>query len=241
VFAPYPGRLANWGGRMSFKESDREASGGSEVQHTTFTDATRIGGATPIIDRATFGYVGVTTPETVAIKVLTRAHSITAVIEIPPDGAQGVIVSHGDDAGGYTLFVQDEYLHYVHNYCGALELHVVSLDPVPVGKLRVRVEFEPATDTGAVRRDGNPGRTQLFFGDRMVADKIFPVTVPLTVGSSSGLSIGKNPGTAVTRLYDAPFPFTGKIVSVRYDLSDRMVRDARDVRPALRFTRPAEH
>ena len=30
----------------------------------------------------------------------------------------------------------------------------------------------------------------------------------------------------MSRLYDAPFAFTGKIVSVRYDLSDRMVRDA---------------
>lgn len=226
---------------MSFKESERSEFGARDLEHAGLADATEVGGSTPIADRASFGYVGLATPETVAIKVLTRAHSITAVLEIPPDGAEGVIVSHGDGDGGYTLFVQDANLHYVHNYCGALELNVVSLDPVPTGRLRVRVEFEPTTDTGVIRGEGMPGRTQLFFGDRMVADKIFPITVPLAVGSSSGLNIGKNPGTAVSRLYDAPFPFTGKIVSVRYDLSDRMLRAAGDVRQTPRYTRLTEH
>ena len=111
----------------------------------------------------------------------SRAHSITAALEIPSGGAQGVIVSHGNAAGGYSLFVQDQYLHYVHNYCGALELHVVSLDPTPVGKVRVRVEFEPTHEAGTIRGEGLSGRTQLFFGDNMVADKIFPVTVPLAL------------------------------------------------------------
>jgi arylsulfatase len=226
---------------MSFKEREHDGANGRDVVHTRFTEATPIGGSTPIADRVTHGYFGgPTSSDTVAIKVLARAHSITATVEIPPGGVTGVIVSHGDATGGYTMFVQDEYLHYVHNYCGALELHVVSLDPVPVGRVRLRVEFEPAK-TGIIRGEGTPGRTQLFFGDRMVADKIFPVTVPLSVGSSSGLSIGKNPGSAVTRLYDAPFAFTGKIVSVRYDLSDRMVRDAEELRHALGFARTLEH
>jgi arylsulfatase len=226
---------------MSFKEREHDGSNGRDLAHTRFAQAAPIGGSTPIADRVTHGYLGgPTSSETVAIKVLTRAHTITATVEIPPEGVAGVIVSHGDATGGYTMFVQDGYLHYVHNYCGALELHVVSLDPVPSGRVRLRVEFEPAK-TGAVRGEGMPGRTQLYFDDRMVADKIFPVTVPLSVGSSSGLSIGKNPGSAVTRLYAAPFAFTGKIVSVRYDLSDRLVREAEELRQALRFARTLEH
>jgi arylsulfatase len=226
---------------MSIKERERDDVA-SDVRSAGLTNATPIGGATPINERIAYAYPGATTaPETVATKVLARAHSITAVLEIPPDGAQGVIVSHGNDAGGYTLFVQEQYLHYVHNYCGALELHVVSLDPVPVGRVRVRVEFEPTRKNGIIHGEGMPGRAQLFFGDCMVADKIFPVTVPLAVGSSSGLSIGKNPGTSVSRLYTAPFAFTGKFVSVRYDLSDRMIGETEEPRQALRFSRHTEH
>jgi hypothetical protein len=226
---------------MSIKEREHESSNGKSVSGTDLTSVPN-GGPTRIADRLSYGPpVAAMAPETVAIKVLTRAHSITAVLEIPAQGAEGVIVSHGNETGGYTMFIQDHYLHYVHNYCGALELHVVSLDPVPAGRVRVRVEFEPTRKRGGQSHDGMPGRTQLFFGERMVADKIFPVTVPLAVGSSSGLSIGKNPGTAVSRLYEAPFTFTGKVVSVRYDLSDRTVRDAEDVRQALLFARRTEH
>jgi arylsulfatase len=184
---------------------------------------------------------GIAQSEPLALQILTRAHSIAASLDIPAVGAEGVIVSHGNGAGGYSLFVQDGFLHYVHNYCGALELHVVSLDPVPTGCIRVRVEFEPMRKVGRIPGAGMPGRTQLYFAERMVADKIFPVTLPLIVGSSSGLSVGRNPGTAVTRLYEAPFPFTGKIVSVRYDLSDRMVRDGDDVRQSPRVLQRTEH
>jgi hypothetical protein len=213
VLESYPDRLVHQGSRMSIEEHERDATG--------------VGVATAL--------------DTVAIKVLARPHSITASVEIPPEGARGVIVSHGGDCGGYSLFMLDGYLHYVHNHCGALELHVVSLDPVPAGRVRVRVEFEPTPTRHTVVGEGMPGRTQLFFNDRMVADKIFPVTVPLAVGSSSGLSIGKNPGSAVSRLYDAPFAFTGRIVSVRYDLSDRMVREGADGRPAARPAGRIEH
>ena len=167
---PYPGRLANQGVRMSIKEhesdeaeSDVRSSGHANGHTNGHTNGTPTSDATPIADRMSYAYPGATmAPETVAIKVLARAHSITAVLEIPLEGAQGVIVSHGNDAGGYTLFVQDQYLHYVHNYCGALELRVVSLDPVPVGKVRVRVEFEPTRKRGAIPGEGMPGRTQLF-------------------------------------------------------------------------------
>lgn len=223
---------------MSIERREREVSIGVGGR----ADAIQNSDTASTSGTAGFGIPGVgSSVDSVAIKILTRAHSITAVLEIPAAGAEGVIVSHGNSGGGYTLFIQDERLHYVHNYCGALELYVVSLDPVPTGHVRVRAEFEPTRSIGRIPGEGFPGRTQLFFEERMVADKIFPVTVPLSVGGVSGLSVGKNPGTAVSRLYEAPFAFTGKIVSVRYDLSDRVMLDAADIRPTARVSRQIEH
>ena len=53
-----------------------------------------------------------------APRVLNRPHSITAEVEIPAGGAEGVLLCQGTAAGGYSLFVKDGRLRYVHNYVG---------------------------------------------------------------------------------------------------------------------------
>ena len=57
-------------------------------------------------------------PNFAAPKVLNRPHSITADVEIPEQGAEGVLLSQGTAAGGYSFYVKDGKLHYVHNYVG---------------------------------------------------------------------------------------------------------------------------
>ena len=61
-------------------------------------------------DRTTYVYYPgtQTVPENVAVKVLNRAHSLTAEVEIPKGGAQGILVCHGSNAGGYTLVRQGQ-------------------------------------------------------------------------------------------------------------------------------------
>ncbi len=81
-------------------------------------------------------------PENTAVKVLNRAHSITAEAELA-ENDNGVIVCQGSNIGGYTMFVQDGLLHYVHNYVGAQELHVVSNAAVAPGRHTLRYEFVP--------------------------------------------------------------------------------------------------
>ena len=55
-------------------------------------------------------------PYFAAPNVLNRPHSITADVEIPDAGAEGVLLCQGGVPGGYSLFVKDGRLHYVHNY-----------------------------------------------------------------------------------------------------------------------------
>ena len=87
-------------------------------------------------DRKTYVYYPDTQmiPENVAAKLLNKSHSLTAEVEIPKGGAEGVLICHGGNVGGYTLFVKDKKLHYVHNYVGAEEFHVVSNVDVPDGQ-----------------------------------------------------------------------------------------------------------
>ena len=51
--------------------------------------------------------------------MLNRPHSITADVEIPEAGAEGVLLAQGTSAGGFTLYVKDRRLHYTTTGSGA--------------------------------------------------------------------------------------------------------------------------
>ncbi|HZO16866.1 MAG TPA: hypothetical protein VFB62_26500, partial [Polyangiaceae bacterium] len=167
-------------------------------------------------------------PENVAVKVLNRAHSFTADVEIPKGGAEGVIVCHGSNAGGYSLFLQDDKLHYVHNYVGAQEFHVASMEQVPEGRVTLRFEFEPTGKPNVTRGMGAPGRAQLYVNGKLVGQTELPVTMPLLIGLGGGLSIGRNVSSAVSRRYRVPFAFTGTIYEVVADVSGKTIHDTEE-------------
>ena len=173
-----------------------------------------------------------TVPENVAVKVLNRAHSLTAEVEIPKGGASGVLVCHGSNAGGYSLFVKDNKLQYVHNYVGAQEFRVASSEPVPEGKSKLRYEFEPTGKPDIAKGKGSPGHAQLYINDKLVGQTDFPFTVPLLLGLGGGLTVGRNPGSPVSQLYGPPFAFTGTIFKVTADVSGKMLQDADEERNA---------
>jgi len=171
-------------------------------------------------------------PENVAVKVLNRAHSLAAEVEIPKGGASGVLICHGSSAGGYTLFVKDNKLHYVHNYVGAQEFHVESGDAVPEGKSMLRYEFEPTGKPDFANGKGAAGRAQLYIDGKLVGQVDLPATVPLLIGLGGGLTVGRNPGSPVSQLYEPPFAFTGTIFKVTADVSGQMLQDTEEERQA---------
>jgi len=172
-------------------------------------------------------------PENVAVRVLNRAHSLTAEVDIPRGGAEGVLICHGSNVGGYTFFVKDRKLHYVHNYVGADEYHVESAKEIPEGQHQLRFEFEPAGKPDLARGKGAPGRAQLYIDRTLVGQGDIPVTVPLALGIGAGLSVGRNPGSSVSRLYAPPFAFTGRIFKVTADVSGTMIQDTEEEQRAF--------
>jgi arylsulfatase A-like enzyme len=174
-----------------------------------------------------------TVPENVAARVLNRAHGITADVEIPQGGAEGVVVCHGSNVGGYTLFVKDKKLHYVHNYVGAEQFHVESTAAVPDGKVRLRYEFEPTGKPDLAKGRGSPGKAMLYIDDKLVGESQLPYTVPLCLGLGSGVAVGRNPGSTISALYQPPFEFTGTIRSVTVDVSGKLLLDSKEQEAAL--------
>ena len=159
-----------------------------------------------------------------APRVLNRPHSITATVEIPEGGAEGVLLSQGTAAGGYSLYVKDGKLHYVHNYVGR-ELYGVSTEEeLPIGEHEVRFEFEPTGEPDMPAGKGAPGRMQLYVDRALVASADAPMTTPFLINPGA-LTCGANPGSPVTPDYVSPFKFTGTLHEVTVDVSGELIHD----------------
>jgi arylsulfatase len=154
-----------------------------------------------------------------------RPHSITANVELTEEGAEGVLLAHGNRHGGYSFYIKDGYLHHVHNYLGLERFTVRSPDPVPTGEVELRYEFEPTGEPDFPNGKGTPGRSQLYVNRELVASIDLPYTVPNTFGII-GLTCGRDGIDAVDPgAYGAPYTFTGEINEVILDLSGDLVFD----------------
>ena len=69
------------------------------------------------------GMTGIT--ENAFINIKGRPHTITAEIEVPRDGANGVIICQAGRFGGWSLYMKDGRVHEVYNF-GGLQRTTVS-------------------------------------------------------------------------------------------------------------------
>jgi hypothetical protein len=175
-------------------------------------------------DRCTYRPGTQSIPFFAAPRVLNRPHSITAEVEIPASGAEGVLLCQGTAAGGYSLFVKDGKLRYVHNYLGRAVYGVESDVVLQPGKHTLRFEFEPTGKPDMAQGKGAPGRLQLYVDGTLAGNAEAPVTTPFVLNPGA-LTCGANPGSAITDDYASPFKFTGTIHTATVDVSGELIRD----------------
>ncbi len=147
---------------------------------------------------------GAPVPEVSAVNVRNRSHTITADVEIPPAGAEGILLAQGSGLGGYALYVKDARLHYVHNFCAMTEHRVSSSAELVPGAHTLAFRFEKTGEhqgTGTLLIDGQPA------GDV----RIDPFTRTRFSITDDGISCGHHTGLPVCKDYRAPFRFTGTL------------------------------
>jgi arylsulfatase len=178
-------------------------------------------------DRKKYTYYSHTSaiPEKVCASVLNRPHSITAQLEIPAGGAEGVIAAMGSGAGGYVLFIQSNKVHYAYNYVASQNFLISSEAEVPAGKAEVRFEFEPTGKPDLKKGKGSPGIVRLYINKKLVKEGKLPVTIPLAFGLGGGMTIGRASGFPITSRFKNPFEFTGTIHDVVIDVSGDLTVD----------------
>ena len=138
-------------------------------------------------------------PADVAPDVRSRSYIIEAEAIIPPGGAEGVLLAHGDATCGYSFYLQDGRLHHTLNVGGALAT-VSSAEPIAPGLRKLALRCRQTSD----------GRTFTLAVDGRVAGEVKTHIGFATFISWSGLDIGRDRGSPVAP-YAAPFTFTGKL------------------------------
>jgi arylsulfatase A-like enzyme len=173
-------------------------------------------------------------PFSAAPKVYNRAFSITADVQIPEAGAEGVLIAHGGRVGGYSFFVKENRLHFVYNFLGRDMFTVVSNTEIPAGDVSLRYELEPTGEPDLKSGKGVPALGQLYIDKKLVGAIDMPYTVP-TIFSSEGLTCGYDGGSRVAPdHYHDNFAFTGTLKRVTVDLSGDLIVDSdTDMKVAL--------
>lgn len=164
-------------------------------------------------------------PSQTTVKVLNVPHTITADVVIPDEGAEGVLLCQGDVEGGFSLYIKDQKLNYVHNYVGKEMYHFKSGEIVPSGHHLLAYEFQVTGPPDFGKGRGTPGIGKLFIDGKVAGEIVFPVTVPISMGLGSGITCGQDMGSPITPDYHTPFRFTGKINNVTIDVSGQHVPD----------------
>jgi arylsulfatase A-like enzyme len=157
--------------------------------------------------------------------ILNRPHSITADVDIPEGGVEGVLLAQGGNDGGYSFYVQDGKLRYAYNYVGRNLYYVESETVVPAGQHELRFEFEVTGPPDIPHGKGAPGRGQLYIDGKLVGQGDIPLTNPLTIGLLSVFTCGADTGSPVTPKYKPPFAFAGTIHGVTIDVSGEHIKD----------------
>jgi hypothetical protein len=158
--------------------------------------------------------------------VYNRSHVITADLEIPAGGAEGVVVSSGSHSGGYTLYLKDGKAHFYYNYLAKKDFKITSDVDVPEGDITLVYEFEVTGEPDIRSGKGAPGTGKLFINGRQVGSVDMDVTVPI-IFSAEGISVGSDYGDSVDHeAYKPPFSFTGTVKRVTFDVSGEAIQDA---------------
>jgi arylsulfatase len=164
-------------------------------------------------------------PQYSAPRLVNVPHSISVHANVPKGGAEGVLYSMGGNDGGFSLYVQDGKLTYGYNYVADQRFKVQSDSEIPEGDHIFSFQFTPTGKPDIAKGKGVPANIKLFVDGKETGSGDLPVTIPIMLGLSAGVSIGTDAGAPVMSDYQPPFTFTGTVKKVLVDVSGQPIED----------------
>jgi len=169
-------------------------------------------------------------PAACAPNILAKDFKITAEVEIPEGGAEGMIVTEGGRFGGYGLFLSKgiegiERGHVVFLY-NLLDLKRTIWEGPKLEPGKHLIQFEFKYDGPGF---GKGGTGVLYVNGKEVARKTMDHTTPVMFPEDETFDVGIDTRTPLALLeyrYDSPFKFTGKIHKLDFNLGPSQYTDA---------------
>jgi arylsulfatase len=171
--------------------------------------------------RTVFTYSGevsnVPFPETgTAPSLLNRSYTITAEVEIPRGGAEGIMVTDGGRFAGYGFYLLQGVPVFTWNLVGLERVKWEGKEALAPG--RHTLEFDWKYDGPGL---GKGGTGTLKVDGKVVDRHPMPRSLPIALMWNETFNVGLDTGTPVDdQYYQVPFRFTGKISKLTVQLKE---------------------
>jgi arylsulfatase A-like enzyme len=151
--------------------------------------------------------------ESSVVSIKNKSHAVTAEVEVPEGGAEGVIVAQGGSIGGWSLYLKDGKPRYCYNLLGIQRFYVDSGTEVPAGTHQVRMEFD--YDGPGL---GKGGTVTLYLDGVEIGQGEVAGTAAMIFSADDTCDVGVENGALVAEDYPVPNAFTGEINWVEIDV-----------------------
>jgi arylsulfatase len=178
-----------------------------------------------VAGRTEFTYSGEVSglPDGNVPNLLSRSYSITAEVEIPKGGAEGMLNTLGGRFGGYGLYLVKGKPVFTYNLLALEKFRWEGPQALTPGKHTILFDFK--YDGPGM---GKGGTGVLSVDGKQVASKTIPHTVPALMTIDESFDVGVDTRTGVDdKDYKPPFRFTGKLdkLTIKLGPSQMMAED----------------
>jgi arylsulfatase len=166
--------------------------------------------------RNVFTYAGEVSglPSSDAPSILNKSYTITADVEIPQGGAEGMLATLGGRFGGYGLYLLKGKPVFLYNLLDLERFRWEGQQALAPGKHTLVFDFKydgPGFGKG--------GTGVLRVDDKDVATRKVPHTIPFIMAIDETFDVGVDTRTPVDdKDYQVPFRFTGKLNKLTFKL-----------------------
>jgi arylsulfatase A-like enzyme len=152
--------------------------------------------------------------ENAFINIKNASKTITADVDVPAGGGNGVILAQGGRFGGWSLYIKDGKPTYTYNFLGMQRFTIASNEVLPAGKSTVRFEF--AYDGGGM---GKGGQGTLLVNGKQVASGRIEHTQAMIFSADETADVGMDNATPVVEDYGLyRGVFNGKVLKVTVEI-----------------------
>ncbi len=181
--------------------------------------------------------------------LLNTSYTVTADIEVPQDGAEGMMLTSGGRFAGYGFYLLKGKPVWLWNMVDLERLKWEGTEALTPGKHTVEFDFQyEGLGAGTLVFNnfsgvGRPGTGTLKVDGQVVATKTMPKTLPMILQWDESFDVGSDTLTGVNDAdYKPPFAFTGKLnkLTVKLDRPQLSKEDIKKLEAAQRNNRVSE-